>query len=121
MSDTPAPRKGLGKRLYVILTRPTAIAGDREAVRTEHRAFINDLEARGILFAAGPEVDESDRSQGSGIIIIRAESLEAAKQIADAEPFHRLGYREYDIRTWRVSEGSFRLSVRLTEQTIVFE
>ena len=118
---TSERRRGLGLRLYVILSRPTATAGDRDTVRAEHQAFIGDLEARGVLFAAGPEDDENDRSQGPGIIVIRASSLEEAKRIADAEPFHRLGYREYEIRTWRVSEGSLRVSLRLSDQVLGLE
>ncbi len=119
MNESPRRRPGL--RLYVILSRPTATAGEREKVRAEHHAFILDLAARGVLFAAGPEVDEDDRSQGPGIIVIRAASLTAAKAIADAEPFHRNGYRDYEIRTWRISEGSFRLSARLSDGTLAIE
>ncbi len=119
-ASRPAARRP-GIRLYVILSRPTARAGDRDAVRAEHFAYIHDLEARGVLFAAGPEVDENDKPQGPGIIIIRAASLEAARAIADAEPFHRDRYREYDIRSWRISEGGFGLRVRFTERTFEFE
>jgi uncharacterized protein len=115
----PARQGGLGKRLYVILSRPTD-RGGRDVVRDEHRAYILDLERRGVLFAAGPEVDENDRSQGPGIIIVRAASLAQAKQIADAEPFHRHGFREYEIRTWRISEGGFALNLRFSDQTIDF-
>ena len=111
-------RRRLGLRLYVILSRPTDIGRDRDSVRAEHVAFIDDLERRGILFAAGPEVDEEDRPQGPGIIVIRAGSLAEARAIADAEPFHRYGYRRYEIKTWRISEGGFTLAVRFSEKSV---
>ena len=118
MSQPPEPgRKRLGKRFYVILSRPTEKGGDRAAVRAQHFAFIDDLERRGILFAAGPEVDESDEPQGPGIIVIRAPNLEAAAAVADSDPFHRLGYRRYELRTWRISEGGFTLRTRFSGQT----
>ncbi len=119
--STRPPRKGLGLRLYVLLSRPRPNAGNREHLREEHWNYIQDLEARGILFAAGPEVDENDVSQGPGIIVIRAPSLAAAKAIADAEPFHRDEFRDYEIRTWRVTEGGFGLRVRFTEKTMSIE
>ena len=113
-----AIRHRLGKRLYVILSRPTPRGGDRHGVRAEHFAYIDGLERRGILFAAGPEVDENDQPQGPGIIIIRADSLAAAKAIADAEPFHRLGYRDYEIRIWRISEGGLKLDIRFSDSSV---
>jgi uncharacterized protein YciI len=117
--DQSLPRgTGLGKRLYVILSRPTARGAGRDAVRGEHRNYIDRLEREGVLFAAGPEVDESDKSQGPGIIIIRAASIAQARAIADSEPFHRDGFREYEIRTWRISEGGFSLNVRFSDKSV---
>ena len=48
-----APRKHLGKLLWVILSEPTSSAEERRKVHHEHLAHQYDLEARGILFAAG--------------------------------------------------------------------
>ena len=73
------------------------------------------ITAGGILFAAGPIVDENGQSQGPGMIVIRAKNMKEAKRIADNDPFHKLGYRKYTIRAWMVNEGGFNLRVRYSD------
>lgn len=103
----------LAKQLYAIFTEP---AGDLAAVREtmpDHLAYQESIEASGVMFAAGPFADDEQRSwSGAGMVIVRAESLEAARAIADADPMHRSGARRYRIRPWLLNEGS--LTVRLT-------
>ena len=56
--------------------------------------------------------------QGSGLIIYRAESMEAARAIAEADPMHASGIRTYTLRKWLVNEGSFQLDVKLSTQSV---
>ncbi len=61
---------------------------------------------------AGPMSDETGTfMQGIGLIIYRAESLAAARALADADPMHKSGERTYVLRRWLINEGSFTLSV----------
>ncbi len=103
----------LGMQLYVILTSPT---GPMDAVLAQmggHLAFQKQLEQDGIMFAAGPFADDEEQVwSGAGMVIIRAESLDQAKNIADQDPMHLSGARDYRIRPWLLNEGS--LTVRVT-------
>jgi len=107
----------LAKRLYVIQTTPT---GGLEALQQNlgaHLAYQKDLEARGITFGAGPFADDSETEwSGEGMIIVRADSLAAAKAIAEADPMHSSGARRFRIRPWLLNEGSYTVTVRYSEQ-----
>ena len=106
----------LAKRLYVILTTPTASLDALAEHLGAHLAYQKDLEARGITFAAGPFADDAEQLwSGEGMIIVRAASLAEAKAIADADPMHRSGVRRYRIRPWLLNEGSITLTVRYSE------
>ena len=89
----------LAKRMYVVFTTP---AGGMEAVMKnleEHLAYQVDLEARGIMFGAGPFANDAETDwEGEGMVIVRAASLEEARAI------HRLGL----ARTGRTSEQGVR-------------
>lgn len=111
-----APDK-LGKKLYVIITVPEEAAGDRASARAQHLEYQYELERNGTMFAAGPFLDAGDQPDGSGLIIYRAASLEAATEIARNDPFHKLGFRTFTIRPWRVSEGTLGLRVNYSTGT----
>jgi uncharacterized protein YciI len=114
-------QKMLHKRLYVIFTEPTEKAGQRRKVFPKHIAYQLELERKGILFAAGPIVDEKGQSQGPGMIVIRARNIKVAKRIADNDPFHKLGYRKYTIRGWMVNEGGFNLRINFADGSFALD
>jgi uncharacterized protein len=117
MSDnSPAPRTHLRKQLYIIFSEPVPEkAEERHKVHDQHLAHQYDIEARGIMFAAGPFIDEAGKPQGPGMIIIRAADEAEARAIADADPYHRLGYRTYRLQKWSLNEGSFGLRLRYSD------
>ena len=106
----------LAKRLYVIFSTPT---GTLEALKPNfpaHLAYQKDLEARGITFGAGPFADDSESEwSGEGMIIVRAGSLADARTIAEADPMHSAGVRQFRIRPWLLNEGSYTVTVRYSE------
>ena len=53
------------------------------------------------MLFSGPSGDRS-----MGIILVRAGSLDEAKQVLDTEPFQALGLRTYEIIEWDVHQGS---------------
>lgn len=84
--------------------------------REEARAFIDEhLEwnyrqhQAGTILFSGPT---SDRR--FAIMVVKADSLEAAVRLMDDEPFVRRGYRTYEIYEWDIHQilgvGSFRKS-----------
>ena len=65
------------------------------------------------MFGAGPFSDDAEQKWGGeGMVIIRAESLAAAKIIADNDPMHKSGARSYRIRPWLLNEG--KITVEMT-------
>jgi uncharacterized protein YciI len=73
----------------------------RDEVRPSHRDFLRGLNADGVVRASGP-VDG-----GSGaLVIVEAESAEAAATILDADPFALRGViAERSVHRWDVVIG----------------
>lgn len=104
------------KQLYVVFTTP---ASGLEAVMQnvkEHLAFQVDLERRGIMFGAGPFWDDDEKHwSGDGMVIIRAESLAAARAIAEQDPMHKSGARRFTVRPWLLNEGTLSVRVNFSD------
>ena len=63
-----------------------------------------------------PETEDKPRT---GMIIVRAQSFAQAREIADADPLHAAGLREYEVWKWTMNEGSVTLTVNYSDQTAV--
>ena len=113
--------KMLHKRLYVIFSEPTEKTGDRRKVFPKHIAYQLEIERKGILFAAGPFVNSKGKPQGPGMIVIRAKSMAEAKRVAEADPFHKLGFRKFRIQAWEINEGGFNINVKFSTRTYTIE
>lgn len=90
-------------------------------MRRIHHRYLVDLERRGILFAAGPFVNEKGERQGMGMIIIRARSTAEATRIANREPYTKAGMRIMTVTPWQRNEGSTRLSLNLADGELQFD
>jgi uncharacterized protein len=64
-------------------------------VRPAHLSYINDLYKQGKVVMAGPFTDK----QG-GMVIYKAESLEEARRLAEADPVVTEGARTLELREW---------------------
>ena len=108
-------RGALALELFVVRSMPT---GDSEAVKaslTDHLAYQRELEEAGRLVMAGPVSDEAgDYMIGGGMILLRADSMEEATQMAEDDPMHKTGARSFTLRKWLVNEGSLTVSVGLS-------
>ncbi|OED37612.1 hypothetical protein AB833_23040 [Chromatiales bacterium (ex Bugula neritina AB1)] len=111
-------RGSLALELYVVET--TAVKPEQlQQVLPSHLQYQAEQEQRGSLAFAGPLSDETgEQMNGSGLIVYRAESLEAARALADADPMHSSGTRTYTLRRWLVNEGSLQLDVKLSAQSV---
>jgi uncharacterized protein YciI len=93
----------IAKPLYLIRTvpGPAGIGPVLEHMET-HLAYWARMEAQGSVFAAGPVMpeDPADAWSGEGMVIVRADSLEAAAAIADADPMHASAARTYSLTPW---------------------
>jgi len=110
----------LAKQLYVIFTTPIRGMGPVMENLQTHLKFQEDLEKRGIMFAAGPHwTDDEQRWDGEGMVVVRAASLAAANEIAASDPMHKSGARSFRVRPWLVNEGT--VTVKLGFATGKFE
>jgi len=98
-------RGSLALELYAVITTPVKSPEELREVLPAHLAYQAELEQQGTLVMVG-------------LIVYRAESLQAAKAIADADPMHKSGIREYTIQRWLVNEGSFQLDIKLSAQAV---
>ena len=90
------------------------------AALPDHLAYQAQLEQAGSLAFAGPMSDESgEHMQGIGMIVYRAESLDAAQALAEGDPMHQSGARSFVLRRWMINEGSLNLSVGLSTKNVV--
>ncbi|MFD0981413.1 YciI family protein [Tropicimonas aquimaris] len=112
-------RGALAFELFIVRSTPARPPEELAAMLPEHLAYQARQEAAGNLVLAGPVSDPTgDMLQGEGLIIYRAESLEAARALAEADPMHASGARSFDIRRWLVNEGNLTLSVGLSGQRV---
>jgi len=109
----------LQKQLFAIFTSPVDGLGPIFANIEEHLKFQVELEREGVMFAAGPLwTDDEESWEGEGLVVVRAESREAAIAIAERDPMHISGARSFRVRPWLINEGT--MSVRLDFSTQKF-
>ncbi|MCS6758390.1 MAG: YciI family protein [Candidatus Devosia euplotis] len=113
-----ASKSILQKQLFAILTTPVNGLGPVFAHMEEHLQFQIALEKQGTMFAAGPLwTDDAQAWEGEGMVTIRAESVAAARAIAERDPMHQAGARTFRIRPWMVNEGSMTVRIDFSSQT----
>ena len=102
----------LNKDLYVVFTKPTNGMIPVMENLEDHLKFQVSLEKQGIMFGAGPfwENNEIDWN-GEGMVIIRANSIDHAKEIASSDPMHKSGARSFTVRPWLLNEGNIEISL----------
>ena len=111
-------RGALALELYVAQSVPAKGPDDVKAALPAHLEYQAGLESQGALAFAGPMSDETgEEMQGMGLIIYRAESLEAARALAAADPMHQSGAREFSLRRWMINDGSISLNVGLSTKS----
>ena len=112
----------LAKKLYVVFTSPANGLGPVMENLDEHLAHQHKIEQNGIMFAAGPfATDDESQWLGEGMVIIRANSLAEAEQIAASDPMHASGARTYRVRPWLMNEGKISVRVTYSDQKLSVE
>lgn len=108
----------LSKQLYVYHTKPTNGLGPVMENIEPHLAFQIQLEKDGIMFGAGPHWNDDEETWGGeGMVIIRADSLAHAREIAASDPMHKSGARDFVVRPWLLNEGTLTIKVNFSEST----
>jgi len=108
----------LRKTLFVVLSKGGA-APEKIAERLpQHLEYMIGLEKQGALFASGPLAEADGNTRGDGLTILRAANVEAARKIAEADPFVINGLRSFELREWTVMEGSLGIKVNFSDQSL---
>jgi hypothetical protein len=108
----------LNKDLYVVFTTPTNGMGPIMENIEAHLKFQVSLEEKGIMFGAGPFWEDNETDwKGEGMVIIRANSLSAAKEIAASDPMHSSGARSFTVRPWLLNEGTLNIKLNYSKGT----
>ncbi|WP_067854659.1 YciI family protein [Nocardia shimofusensis] len=81
---------------YLVMAMRTPRYDD--AVIQPHRDFLADLLERGLLVESGKFGDSS-----GGAYVIRAESLDVARELAFADPLHTTGASELTVYEWEIT------------------
>ena len=82
----------------ICIDKPDSLAV-RKQNRPEHVAYLQGL--GDTLVLAGPFTERDGISMTGSLIVVDAPSLEAAQQIADEDPFAKVGlFAKVDIRPW---------------------
>jgi len=112
----------LQKQVYVVFSTPTRGIGPvmkNLAVHLEHQCSI---ERAGVMLAAGPHWTDDERFwDGEGMFVIRARSLEEAREIAAADPMHKCGARSFKVRPWLINEGVLNIRVTFSDGKMALE
>ena len=117
--DAAKARGALALDLFMVHTVPVPGGPAGPDILPDHLAYQRQLESDGSLLLAGPLSDDTGTQiEGAGLVILRAQSLDHARALADADPMHSLGARSYTLRRWLVNEGSLTLSLGLSTATI---
>jgi uncharacterized protein YciI len=83
----------------------------RLAVRSDHRAFLEQLHSRGMLVAAGPWADDT-----GALILLSAGSLDEVARLLEADPYLVEGVGgEHRVREWRPFIGG---TVEMPEENL---
>ncbi len=110
----------LQKQMFVVFTKPVNGMGPVMENLEDHLKFQVELETKGIMFGAGPFWADNEKDwHGEGMVIIRADSLAAARKIAESDPMHSSGARSFEVRPWLLNEGT--VSIKLNYSTGAFQ
>jgi uncharacterized protein len=110
--------KMLRRKFYAVLSQPSPTPEKLKALLPAHLEYMIGLEKRGVLFASGPLSDGAGPPTGAGLTILRVGTAEAAREIAEADPFVQGGLRTFELKEWTVMEGTLGLMVSLSDQSV---
>ena len=107
----------LRKKLYVILSKGGAAPEQLAEHLPRHLEYMIGLEKKGV-FASGPLAQADGQMRGDGLTVVRAANAQAAREIAEADPFVVHGLRSFELREWTVMEGSLGIKLHFSDQSL---
>ncbi|MEQ8675174.1 MAG: YciI family protein [Aggregatilineales bacterium] len=97
------------EKYYLVMLRAGDNAGDFTQeqlmdLQRGHLTHLGNLARQGNLIAAGPFIDAPDNLRG--ISILKANSVEEAQALVDADPAAQAGRIRMEVITWCVEKGA---------------
>ena len=109
----------LAFEVYVAVSSLEKPIEEFQKILPEHIGYVQKLEREGHLMCAGPLSDTTgELMEATGMLVIRANSLEKARELIDNDPAHKAGIRTSVIRRWLINEGRFNISVGLSTGSV---
>ncbi len=102
-----------GRKLWVVMSR----GNGRNIIPhlAEHLDYLIALEAEGKIFASGPM---NVPGSGDGMTILRVETEEEARIIANADPLVTKLGRTFTLHPWTVNEGQMTVTVSFSKMAL---
>ncbi len=107
--------RSIKQRFYLALHYPVASQSEMLAHMQEHLDYMAAHEDR--VFLSGPLVQE-DVVVGEGLTILKTDNEVQARELMDGEPLIKRGLRRYELKLWRIQEGTMSMSISGTSSSV---
>lgn len=87
--------------MFIAISDYTRTIDPTEPVLDEHRRWLLEQQSSGVLVVAGPR-----EPWVGGVVIVRADDLEAAEEVMGGDPFSREGVAVYRLTGFKPVVGS---------------
>ena len=78
----------------------TLLPEQRQIYLAAHREWIKVLRSEGVKVSSGFLVDAEQRPGGGGLLVLQADSFEAAKRLVEQDPMIVEGLVKWDLQQW---------------------
>ncbi|MEM8847624.1 MAG: YciI family protein [Bacteroidota bacterium] len=113
---------GMNKEVYLYVTEPVVPFDEVAKILPDHMDFVHKIENQGTMIMGGQTtIEGADNAEGYGAIMIRANSFEEAKRIADQDPMHKTGVRKYTLYRWNINEGEMNVTLKLSNASFTID
>ncbi len=113
---------GMNKEVYLYVTEPVVPFDEVAKVLPDHMDFVHKIENQGTMIMGGQTtIEGASDAGGYGAIMIRANSFEEARRIADQDPMHKTGVRKYTLYRWNINEGELNVRLKLSDASFVID
>jgi len=113
---------GMNKEVYLYVTEPVVSFAEVAKVLPDHMDFVHKIENQGTMIMGGQTtIEGASDAGGYGAIMIRANSFEEARRIADQDPMHKTGVRKYTLYKWNINEGELNVRLKLSDASFIID
>jgi uncharacterized protein len=104
----------ISKTLWVVLSTAEVPSAQMEPHAPEHLHYMNDLEARGLVWASGPFIVPG-RVVGDGLTIFNVPEETDVHRLMQEEPLAKRAMRTYTVHRWELREGMMAIELHLSQ------